>query len=448
MMMSEDKYRPCPCGSGKKFKFCCDLKRAALDGMSDRELIRRSAEFPVSECWITSEWQEKGLADVFIVRQTPDSKYIVAACLTDVFCLGVKNTLAGARFTAAAVRGLLAKAAAPIERISYENARSVVLGAVEYARQLGFEPHPNWENTAPIVESARPFARKFEFGKDGKPFYIQGPHDDAGRIMARLAPLVKEEKADFLIVPDSDTLKDEGRLEEWCDSVTGLLEEKRLGEARGEIEEMIEEFPDYAEPHYFMGTCLAMEGKAAEAIVFLNRALSIEPSAEAYFNLANVHKALFQIAECVDCLKKAIARDGKKGDLGRQAKAALDEIASTVRKTSGLTMDRFLENKARFDRAFACLKAGRFEDAIQGFHHVLSVQPSHVQSHGNLGLAYAGLGNHEKAIAHLERAIELDPDYQPAIENLNVVRTAQPGERVRAASFLETDFYAEKAGTR
>ena len=53
-----------------------------------------------------------------------------------------------------------------------------------------------------VLESGRPFDRKFKFGKDGKPFYVQGPNDDAKKIMNQLAPLVQEVKADFLTVID------------------------------------------------------------------------------------------------------------------------------------------------------------------------------------------------------------------------------------------------------
>ena len=67
-----DKYEPCPCGSGKKFKFCCYEKGAPLRSLSDEALARRAAEFPVDQCFVSRNWKDRGLAQVVVVRQLPD----------------------------------------------------------------------------------------------------------------------------------------------------------------------------------------------------------------------------------------------------------------------------------------------------------------------------------------------------------------------------------------
>jgi hypothetical protein len=64
-------------------------------------------------------------------------------------------------------------------------AQHLVLGAIEYARRLGFEPHPDfekcrghlgpWAGPAPI-----------EFGYRGEAYFIQGPHDDVATILRTL----------------------------------------------------------------------------------------------------------------------------------------------------------------------------------------------------------------------------------------------------------------------
>src|SRR5438132_9690074 len=51
----------------------------------------------------------------------------------------------------------------------------------------------------------------------------------------------------------------------------------------------------------------------------------------------------------------------------------------------------------------------------------------------DLGLAYAALGDQLAAIRHLDKAIELDPDYEPAIVNRRVIFALQPAERLTCA---------------
>lgn len=127
--MSIDRYQPCSCGSGKKFKFCCYEKYGALTAASDEELCWRSAEFKIYESRVSPDWQNSGVAEVLVVRQMPNLKYIVGAYLVDVFCLGLKDTFFQARLSEAEVRALRNRFPEKLEEIPYEDARSVILGA-------------------------------------------------------------------------------------------------------------------------------------------------------------------------------------------------------------------------------------------------------------------------------------------------------------------------------
>ena len=71
-----DPYRPCPCGSGKKYKFCCRLQQTAISNTPPRELIKKSAEFPINFCMLNPNWQELGLATVVVIRSMPNGKFI------------------------------------------------------------------------------------------------------------------------------------------------------------------------------------------------------------------------------------------------------------------------------------------------------------------------------------------------------------------------------------
>jgi tetratricopeptide (TPR) repeat protein len=99
-------------------------------------------------------------------------------------------------------------------------------------------------------------------------------------------------------------------------------------------------------------------------------------------------------------------------------------------KSDGFSLDTYLNNSDRFDKAFAALQNREFISAISLFKRVLATDPKHVQSWGNLGLAYAGVGEKGKALECLDRALELDPEYEVAAVNRIAIEKLSEGERL------------------
>jgi len=442
--MSLDVYQPCSCGSGKKFKFCCYQKRKALEGVSDSDLLKKAAEFPVYEARVSTDWEENGLAQVIVIRQLPNLRYLLGVYLVDTFCLGLKNTFARTQLKYEDLTNFFRRLPGEFEEVSYEDTRSIVLGGIEYARQLGFEPQRDWKSTNFIIEGDQDFERKFTFGKDGVPFYVQGPDDDIAKIMGKLKPLIKEGKADFISAADQLIHDAAADFDDLCDRVSDLMERGNYSSARQAIERLIQDHPKRSEPQFLMGTCLAMEGRMKEAVAYLERAAQINPSAEAHYNLASAYRSLLMLNESMANFKTVIELDGKNGEHGKRAKHDMDELTKMIERHTGLTINEYMANKARFEEAFKHLTEGRYQQAIEGFNAVLAVDPNHVQSFGNLGLAYAGLGDRDNAIQNFDRAIEIDPDYQPAIGNRKMVMAMAPGEKLNTQGMREIEFYAEK----
>src|SRR6266478_902718 len=75
--------------------------------------------------------------------------------------------------------------------ITPATARRFVESAVEYARGLGFPPHPDHHRAKLIFGAIDPAqaTEELEFGKDGKPFFIAGPNDNQSRCRQILATL-------------------------------------------------------------------------------------------------------------------------------------------------------------------------------------------------------------------------------------------------------------------
>jgi hypothetical protein len=176
------------------------------------------------QCWVSPGWSQgltidghrdwpdvdtpdpgaSGLVSVLVTRQARHGKVRVCGWLVDVYCLGVKDTigplsmdqrraaeLTGSYFAAYQPRPL----AAPLDL-----AQHLVFGAVAYARRLGFEPAPGFnQTTSHLGPWTGPSA--ITFGRDGKPLFVQGPHDNASSILNTLQRSVGPNNFHYLVTP-------------------------------------------------------------------------------------------------------------------------------------------------------------------------------------------------------------------------------------------------------
>jgi hypothetical protein len=188
-------------------------------------LARTEAPEPeVAGCWISPTWSTGltiaddpgwpldddpgsgtgGLVAVLVAREhNTYGKLSVCGYLADVYCLGVKNAVGPSIMDKLGLRTYIQDffsayngdpIAAPIAL-----AREVVFGAAEYARGLGFEPHPDFAATeGHLGEWTGPSA--ITFGKDGKPFYVNGPYDDPRPVIRTLERTAGKGNFDYLIM--------------------------------------------------------------------------------------------------------------------------------------------------------------------------------------------------------------------------------------------------------
>lgn len=135
-------------------------------------------------CGVTEDVRTQGIGYVCIARQALMGEVAVALILVDTYCLGVKNALGTLR-SASDAKAMIEDLQNQFElqTVSPGLARGLVEGAIGYARSIGFEPHADYRKVAPIWgdTQAESVAGQYEFGKDGKPFYVSGPFDDLNK---------------------------------------------------------------------------------------------------------------------------------------------------------------------------------------------------------------------------------------------------------------------------
>jgi hypothetical protein len=130
-----------------------------------------------------------GLACVLIARQDRASRATVCGFLVDLYCLGVKNvtgpTGMGTGSVEAHRRVFFRAFDKPSLPVPVELAQHVVHGAVAYARSLGFEPPDDFAPAAAYLGTPT-VPTPIRFGRDGRPFYVSGPHDNPSAVIETL----------------------------------------------------------------------------------------------------------------------------------------------------------------------------------------------------------------------------------------------------------------------
>jgi hypothetical protein len=143
----------------------------------------------------------QGLVMVLVAREHRYDKVMAAAFLVDVFCLGVKNAYPARMYTHAELvafqRMAFSRIGAPVS-VPIEVAQNLVLGAVEYARGLGFAPHPDFARGRTLLGEWNDVSH-IRFGREGKPLFVNGPDDDVPTVLAKLNHSVGQGNYDFMI---------------------------------------------------------------------------------------------------------------------------------------------------------------------------------------------------------------------------------------------------------
>ncbi|MFL5660431.1 MAG: hypothetical protein ACJ8BW_03685 [Ktedonobacteraceae bacterium] len=165
----------------------------ASSSLSSQAIIRRARTFPILECWISANWQKDdlGLVEILLARQQPDSDICFGVYLVDKYCLGLKNTFANAGFSRTRYQNEIFNKvfretepqACPVDL-----AHQMIYASIEYAAQFGFQPDKDFALTQYLLAPRGELEETYQltFGKNGKPFFIAGPHDNVARILKQL----------------------------------------------------------------------------------------------------------------------------------------------------------------------------------------------------------------------------------------------------------------------
>lgn len=185
--------------------------KQAVKACGNKMIALSCAGYPLHECAVSTELFEIGIGEVFISRRLPEGNLGVSAFIVDVFCLGVKNAffrvMSEEEYNG--IKQSIAHSGRKLEPIHHSCAKKLLQGAVEYAKNLGFSAHTDYKKAAPLFgnSDASVCPVHFDYGKDGKPFYIRGPNEsvnEAIKIVQKLHSRYGEGGFDYLVMLDDE----------------------------------------------------------------------------------------------------------------------------------------------------------------------------------------------------------------------------------------------------
>jgi len=220
-------------------------------------------------------------------------------------------------------------------------------------------------------------------------------------------------------------------VDEAVDQALALIERKNLEKAEKNLTGLLAIYPSYHMVQYGMGTLYAFKGQIEEAISHFQKAVDRFPYfAEAYYNLGIAYKTKFEIPNMVKCLDKVISLSDSDDIIYREAKSMLDDLENVVRKEHGTDMENYLKAQEQFQIGVDHMERREWEKAIHAFNASVRIVNSSVQVYGNIGICHAQLGRKAEALVSFDKALELDPQYEPAIVNKAMTETLAEGEKL------------------
>ncbi|MCK4841808.1 MAG: tetratricopeptide repeat protein [Methylococcales bacterium] len=236
--------------------------------------------------------------------------------------------------------------------------------------------------------------------KDTQKFSIEKARKSSEHFTVRIAPEIDDEIDRALMMVEA------GKIEQGEKSIRLLLKENA----------------DLYSTHYAMGTIYGIKNQYDEAMKCFDRSIELFPySVECWFNRALTAQNKMDIVEMITSFKKVIEIGGEDDDeVVFQASKFLGDFEILTRKETGLGLNEYIESLKQFDIAFDLMQSGQWRKAISGYQKAIAINSTTPQAFGNMALCYGYLNENENAIEAFDKAIELDPTYEPAAINKEI----------------------------
>ena len=233
-------------------------------------------------------------------------------------------------------------------------------------------------------------------------------------------------------------------IDEAVDRAMAALERKKFSKAEKILNRLMQTDPKYHMVLYGMGVLFAMQKQYDAAIEYFKKAVDASPIfVEAHYNLAVAYKSIFDIANMIRVFKRVLALSQPRTEYYTQAQDMIQMMEKSMRENNGPGLDAFINAQDEFDRAFHLMEKGEWKNAIKGFERSIRWHATLPQPYGNMGICYAKMGKKRAALAAFEKALEIDPKYEPAILNKAATEELKEGQCL-SADLKVTRYYGAR----
>ena len=232
-------------------------------------------------------------------------------------------------------------------------------------------------------------------------------------------------------------------------SVIEFLEEKfpqRIDDLIDSYNLLTQKNPEFSRSYYELGHLYLKKNEKFAALNAFKLALEHDHNNPFYLNsLAFTCVQLEQYDEAVFYYKKAfeINPDNEWSAIVAQALATIYHQIQSQSELAIMTLTAALpltENKAQIYQTIADIHydLGNLDEAVGYYESALHNDTKNARAHSRLAMAYWEKDLVEKAILSYTKAIELDPNYDIAYNNLGVIFLDGLGDTGRAKTYFET----------
>ncbi len=145
----------------------------------------------------------------------------------------------------------------------------------------------------------------------------------------------------------------------------------------GQLQQCVQDFPNYAPAHYELGIIHMDNNKNDEALGCFQTAIRLNPQfKEAYNNIGSIYIQQNETAKAIEAFNKALAIDSKF-------------------------------SKAWNNRGFARYLSGSFNDALSDFNKAIEIEPEYGYAFYGRGLTKVELNDKKGGCADLQKALDL-----------------------------------------
>src|SRR5579871_3985763 len=216
--------------------------------------------------------------------------------------------------------------------------------------------------------------------------------------------------------------------------------EGRLLDAKSCCEQALSQDPGHAAALHLMGLLSVQGGQFGQAVEWISNAIRLDPRPDYLTSLALALRHLGRYDEALAIADKAVQLKPDEAGLWMH----LGEALLDARRQAEALLSFQHALKLRPDHVDAAYRSGalllesrKYQEALDLFSLCNRLRPDHVPTLQALALASRGLNRLDEALAYNLRAHELDPRHAPTLSNIGDIVAHSPGREEEAIPWFD-----------